>query len=212
MRSALPKLLLGLLTALTAAVAAIGVIGSPQVAYFGAPRAGSSETVREFRAVVRATLEAKSFVARLNSTIWTYEAPNRVSSGDSSGLFRYVIIGPREYVDLGNGGGAEQWGESTTTSRADSLIGIGRVKDALTHLLGISAVKKVPGGFIATQVVAADQVSPNTPGQALVSYIVRTQSDFVVSVRPEAHGLLLDYAPAPHGTFHIFTTRSLLTR
>jgi hypothetical protein len=191
MRRLIPIFLISALSALSLVAILLSLHDSTPIAFFSHPTPGDPAAVRTFRDDVKATLNAPNFIFGGIGTLGPieYQSPNRTK--DLSKLATVIVIGRTSYQELsGYKNSVTQWGEGSLTSEINKLFGPVRVKFALREFLNLTSVRRVSGGFVAKQIVPAADISPGTPGQALIFWSVKTHGGFVTNYRGTAHGLL----------------------
>jgi hypothetical protein len=75
--------------------------------------------------------------------------------------------------------------------------------------LTVSSVRVKDGGFVAKQIVDANEITPGSAGQSLLVWWINTHGRFVSSIRGTAYGLLQNLVVVHQSNFKTVTVKSI---
>lgn len=163
-RRLIPFVLISAMAVLSLVAAVISLHDSTPIAFFSQPPPGNPRAVETFHEEVKATLDAPSFLFGGLGSVGPieYQSPDRTKD---VGLIRFVVIGNTTYQELnGYKNTVTRWGEYPLTLQQNKLYGPVRVKFVLRQLLGLKSVRRDSGGFVAKEIIPANDISMGTAG------------------------------------------------
>lgn len=172
--------------ALTVASAAASLATAPRYSYFARPPRGTPRAIGDLHRAVARTLDASSFVVRLDAFVVDYVAPDRTEFRTLNSA--QIAIGRTVYVGIRRVGVPIHW---SVARLPDSFVpfGAAQVRQPLYQLLRANSVVRRGESFDVRRVVPAGDVVGFGAGQALIESRVTVDRGRVVRVSSRAYGL-----------------------